>query len=108
MANGYRVNTDELEAVVKRLQVIQQNMAQTSERSAYGTDVSGTDFGSNFSHAAKVHEAHQNMQAWLTATIADLSGLINDFGGKTQTVNNAYKGLETEGVINMSYQGGSN
>ncbi|MFD7729725.1 hypothetical protein ACFV6F_04980 [Kitasatospora phosalacinea] len=103
MANGYRVNTDELEAVVKRLQVIQQNMAQTSERSAYGTDVSGADFGSNFSHAAKVHEAHQNMQAWLTATIADLSELINDFGGKTQTVNNAYKGLETEGV-----KGGSN
>ncbi|WP_148283097.1 MULTISPECIES: hypothetical protein [Kitasatospora] len=92
---------------MKRLQVIQQNMAQTSDRSAYGTDVGAADFGANFSHAAKVHEAHQNMQGWLTATITDLSALIDDFGNKAQTVNNAYKGLEADGVANMTYGQGT-
>ncbi|MFF4343362.1 hypothetical protein ACFY00_25950 [Kitasatospora sp. NPDC001540] len=102
MADGYRVNTDELEAVVKRLRTIQQNMAQTSDRSRYGTVASESDFGSNFAQAANLHTAHQRMQDWLTYNINNLNNLINEFGDKTQTVNEAYRGLETDGAANMA------
>ncbi|MFJ1755221.1 hypothetical protein [Kitasatospora sp. NPDC088134] len=96
MADGYRVNTDELEAVVKRLRAIQQNMAQTADKSAYGTDVPPGDFGVNFSHATTLHEAHSRMQGWLTSTISDLNSLINEFGDKAQRVTDAYKGQEAD------------
>jgi len=101
MADGYRVNTDELEAVVRRLRVIQQNTAQTSEKSAYGTEVAASDFGSNFSHATELHQAHAKMQTWLTETINNLSQLINEFGDKANTVTNAYKNQETNNSAEM-------
>lgn len=101
MADGYRVNTDELEAVVRRLRAIQQNMAQTADRSTQGTAVSEADFGSNFAQATDLHTAHQRMQDWLTYNINNLNNLINEFGDKTQTVNNAYRGLESDGEANM-------
>ncbi|MGW4804831.1 hypothetical protein [Kitasatospora sp. NPDC004272] len=101
MADGYRVNTDELEAVVRRLRVIQQNTAQTAEKSAYGTDVAASDFGSNFSHATELHQAHTRMQSWLTNTINNLNKLISDFGDKTHTVTNAYKSQEANNSAEM-------
>ncbi|RKE19287.1 hypothetical protein [Streptomyces sp. TLI_171] len=102
MADGYRVNTDELEAVVRRLRAIQQNMAQTADKSAYGTEVAASDFGVNFSHATSLHEAHSRMQGWLNSTIQDLSTLINEFGDKAQAVNNAYKGQEADNAAAMA------
>ncbi|MFG2823580.1 hypothetical protein ACGFX4_29660 [Kitasatospora sp. NPDC048365] len=77
-------------------------MAQTTEKSTYGTIVSQSDFGVNFSHADGLYQAHDRMQGWLSRTINDLNALINEFGDKTQTVNNAYKGLEMEGVATMN------
>ncbi|GLW54899.1 hypothetical protein [Kitasatospora phosalacinea] len=105
MADGYRVNTDELEAVVKRLRVIQQNMAQTADRSTYGTEVPAEAFGVNFSHATDLYQAHSRMQSWLSTTIAGLNSLISDFGDKAQTVNNAYKGQEAENSAAMTQYG---
>ncbi|GAA2745389.1 MULTISPECIES: hypothetical protein [Kitasatospora] len=105
MADGYRVNTDELEAVVKRLQAIQQNMAQTTEKSAYGTMVAESDFGVNFSHANTLYQAHERMQGWLSRTIADLNSLITEFGNNTQTVNNAYKSRDEDyAAVMTKYQ----
>ncbi len=102
MADGYRVNTDELEAVVRRLRTIQQNMAQTADRSTYGTEVAAADFGVNFSHATNLYEAHNRMQQWLTSTIAGLTSLINDFGDKAHAVNEAYKGQEADNAASMT------
>ncbi|MFC8719947.1 hypothetical protein [Kitasatospora sp. NPDC057198] len=101
MADGYRVNTDELEAVVRRLRIIQQNTAQTAEKSAHGTEVAASDFGSNFSHARNLHEAHSGMQDWLTDTINKLNKLISDFGDKAHTVTNAYKSQEANNSAEM-------
>ncbi|MFJ5234256.1 hypothetical protein ACIQBJ_30675 [Kitasatospora sp. NPDC088391] len=102
MADGFRVDTDELEAVVKRLRTIQQNMAQTADRSTYGTAVTASDFGSNFSQATDLHAAHERMQAWLTLNISNLNKLINEFGDKTQTAHNAYAGHEADKAATMA------
>ncbi|WP_371497307.1 hypothetical protein OG871_15175 [Kitasatospora sp. NBC_00374] len=96
MADGFRVNTDELEAVVRRLRTIQQNMSQTSEKSRYGTAVAREDFGVNFSHATALYDAHDNMHRFLNETIAGLDSLINEFGNKTHTVTENYKARDAE------------
>ncbi|KDN85191.1 hypothetical protein [Kitasatospora cheerisanensis] len=101
MADGFRVNTDELEAVVKRLRQIQQNMAQTADKSSHGTALAESDFGANFSHATTLYQAHSRVQLWLKDTINGLNGLINEFGDKTHTANSAYKGQEAENEATM-------
>ncbi|MGW2399770.1 hypothetical protein ACWCYY_24725 [Kitasatospora sp. NPDC001664] len=95
MSNGYRVNTDELEAVVRRLRALQQNLGQTANSSKYNTVVGTTDFGGEgFKEAQALATAHDGMQNFLAKTIADLNTLINEFGDKTQTVNDNYRGTE--------------
>ncbi|MGW4646092.1 hypothetical protein [Kitasatospora sp. NPDC004289] len=96
MSDGYQVNTDELEAVVKRLRVLQQNLGQTANKSKYNTVVDSGNFGGNFAEAQELYRAHSNMQDFLAQTIAELNDLINDFGDKTQTVNANYRGTEYE------------
>ncbi|MFI5533514.1 hypothetical protein ACIA8O_33760 [Kitasatospora sp. NPDC051853] len=105
MSNGYRVNTDELEAVVRRLRALQQNLGQTANSSKYNTVVAQNDFGgSGFKEAKALADAHGNMQSFLARTISDLNTLINEFGDKTQQVNENYRGTEYEQKSVMNSQ----
>lgn len=102
MSDGYQVNTDELEAVVKRLRALQQNLGQTADKTKYNTVVHRNDFGGSFVEAEALYTAHGDMQRFLTDTIAKLNDLINDFGDKTKTVNDNYRTTEddTKSVMN--------
>ncbi|MEU9128578.1 hypothetical protein AB0D08_10775 [Kitasatospora sp. NPDC048540] len=108
MSDGYRVNTDELEAVVTRLRALQQGINECGNKAKYNTVVTREDFGGDFLEAQSMYSAHGTMQQFLTGMIADLDSLINEFGDKTHTVNEAYKAREYEGVSAMNkYQGGA-
>ncbi|GAA1071815.1 hypothetical protein F4556_004569 [Kitasatospora gansuensis] len=104
MSDGYQVNTDELEAVVKRLRALQQNIGQTADKTKYNTVVKREDFGGNFPEASALFTAHDGMQAFLAKTIADLNSLINDFGDKTKMVTENYRGLEEDQKSVMNSQ----
>ncbi|WP_457032460.1 hypothetical protein [Kitasatospora sp. P5_F3] len=108
MSDGYQVNTAELEAVVRRLRALQQNLGQTANSSKYNTVVGPNDFGgSGFKEAEKLRSAHGNMQTFLSTTIANLNQLINDFGDKTHQVNQNYRGVEEDqqSVMNSQQKG---
>ncbi|MDH6577169.1 hypothetical protein [Kitasatospora sp. MAP5-34] len=104
MSDGYRVNTDELEAVVKRLRALQQSLGQTADKTKYNTVLVQDDFGGNFVEAQQLYAQHDAMQQSLTAMVTNLDNLINDFGDKTHTVNTSYRSLEQDGVVTMNQQ----
>ncbi|MEV4614032.1 hypothetical protein AB0K43_15770 [Kitasatospora sp. NPDC049258] len=106
MSDGYRVNTDELEAVVKRLRTLQQGISECGSKAKYNTVVTRDDFGGDFQEAQAMFAAHDRMQQFLTNTIAQLDSLINEFGDKTHTVNQAYLARESDGVMVMDGHNG--
>jgi hypothetical protein len=101
VSDGYRVNTDELEAVVRRLRTLQQNINQTGTKSKYEAVVSRNDLGGEFAEAGKLYQAHDSMQGFLSRVIGMMDNLINEFGDKTQTVTDAYRAREDEGTAAM-------
>ncbi|WP_354640775.1 hypothetical protein [Kitasatospora camelliae] len=101
MSEGYRVNTDELEAVVRRLRTLQQNISTCGTNTKYKTDISRDAFGGEFAEANALYSAHSNMQVFLSQTISNLDALINEYGDKTQTVTDSYKAREDEGQATM-------
>ncbi|BFV59063.1 hypothetical protein KCMC57_up41670 [Kitasatospora sp. CMC57] len=104
MSDGYQVNTDELEAVVKRLRALQQNIGQTADKTKYNTVVEPGHFGGSFSEASALYSAHSGMQSFLTQTITDLNNLINDFGDKTKMVTDNYRSIEEDQKSVMNSQ----
>ncbi len=104
MSDGYRVNTDELEAVVSRLRALQQNLGQTADKTKYNTVLVQDDFGGNFVEAQQLYAQHDAMQRSLADMVTNLDNLINDFGDKTHAVNTSYKGLEQDSVTTMNRQ----
>ncbi|AUG77497.1 hypothetical protein CFP65_2676 [Kitasatospora sp. MMS16-BH015] len=104
MSDGYRVNTDELEAVVKRLRTLQQNVGQTADKSKYNTVASQGDFGGDFTEAHTLFTAHDNMKQFLDDTCLKLNQLIGEFGDKTHTVTTSYRDLEEQGRVTMNAQ----
>ncbi|WP_441245878.1 hypothetical protein [Kitasatospora sp. McL0602] len=104
MSDGYRVNTDELEAVVKRLRALQQNLGQTADKSKYNTVTSRDDFGGDFVEAHSLSMAHDTMKSFLDDTCLKLNKLIGEFGDKTHTVTTSYQDLEEQGRVTMNSQ----
>jgi len=102
VSDGYRVNTDELEAVVRRLRALQQNISTCGTNTKYKTDISREAFGGDFVEAQALYAAHGNMQSFLTQTISNLDALINEYGEKTQMVTDSYKIREDEGRATMN------
>ncbi|MER5638969.1 hypothetical protein ABT095_18640 [Kitasatospora sp. NPDC002227] len=107
MSDGYQVNTDELEAVAQRLRGIQQNLGRSGTTSRYDTVVARRDFGGDFHEADALASAHDRMQQFLAEVIAELDGLIDDFGAKTRTVSSSYRAREEDGAAAMGGQQGS-
>jgi hypothetical protein len=101
MSDGYRVNTDELEAVARRLRGIQQNLGRTGTRARYDTVVTRQDLGGDFQEAGELALAHDAMQRFLAGVIAELDQLIDDFGAKTQAVSSSYRSREEDGSAAM-------
>jgi hypothetical protein len=105
VTDGYRVDTNELEAVVTRLRNLQKNLGETAGKAKYNTVLQISDVGWDFSEANELHTAHANMKASLEDLIKNLESLIDDFSGKTQTVTNSYK--ESEYQIQAAMGGDS-
>jgi len=94
MADGYRVNTDELEAVVTRLRRLQSSLGETAGKATYNTVIQPSDVGGDFPEAHELHTAHSNMKKTLEDLIKNLEAMIDDFGSKTKAVNDSYKESE--------------
>lgn len=105
MANGYRVNTDELEAVVTRLRNLQRNLGETAGKATYNTVLAASDVGWDFPEAHELHGAHTRMKASLEELIRKLEAMIDDFGGKTKAVTDSYR--ESEYSIRTAMSGGA-
>ncbi|MGE7435244.1 hypothetical protein [Kitasatospora sp. NPDC001175] len=104
MSDGFRVNTDELQAVVKRLRDLQQNLGQTANKSKYNTVIARSDYGGDFLEAQNLYAAHDKMQQFLAQMTADLESLINDFGDKTKTAHDGYRNADAEHAADMQKQ----
>lgn len=104
MADGYRVNTDELQAVVTRLRNLQKNLGETASKATYNTVIAPSDVGWEFPEAHELHTAHSEMKLSLESMIKKLESLIDDFGGKTQVVTDSYK--ENEYNVQSGMNGG--
>ncbi|GAA2241975.1 hypothetical protein GCM10010430_24450 [Kitasatospora cystarginea] len=104
MSDGFRVNTDELEAVVKRLRDLQQNLGQTANKSKYNTVIARSDYGGDFLEAQSLYTAHDRMQQSLAQMTADLESLINDFGDKAKAVHDGYRNVEAQHAADMQKQ----
>ncbi|ROR44177.1 hypothetical protein [Kitasatospora cineracea] len=102
MSDGYSVNPAELEAVVKRLRALQQNISTCGSNTRYKTDITQDAFGGDFVEARALYSAHGNMQAFLTQTISSIDALINEYGDKTQIVHDRYVGREDDGQTTMN------
>jgi hypothetical protein len=107
VADGYRVNTDELEAIVTRLRNLQKNLGQTASKATYNTVIQPSDVGWDFPEAHELHTAHSAMKAKLEGLIRNLESMIDDFTGKTHAVSNAYKESEYQVRAGMGGTGGS-
>ncbi|WP_377271303.1 hypothetical protein [Peterkaempfera sp. SMS 1(5)a] len=104
VADGYRVNTDELEAVVARLRNLQKNLGETAGKATYNTVIEPSDVGWEFPEAHELHSAHTQMKSSLETLINNLETMIDDFSGKTQAVTDSYK--ESEYNVRSSMDGG--
>lgn len=91
MTDGYRVDTDELDALVTRLRDLQRDLGETGARARYGTVLECQDLGSVFAEAMTLYQAHDQMQSWLSTTIGDLERLVDDLGTKTRSVTDSYR-----------------
>ncbi|MFJ6215323.1 hypothetical protein ACIQGZ_18620 [Streptomyces sp. NPDC092296] len=105
MADGYRVNTDELEAVVTRLRTLQKSLGETAGKATYNTVIQPSDVGWEFPEAHELHTAHTNMKAKLEELITNLESMIDEFGSKTKAVNDSYK--ESEYQVQTGMSGGT-
>ena len=105
MADGYRVDTDELEAVITRLRNLQRNLSETAGKATYNTVIQPSDVGWEFPEAHELHTAHVTMKAELEKLIHGLETMIDEFGDKTKAVTESYK--ENEYQVRADMGGGS-
>jgi hypothetical protein len=104
VASGYRVNTDELEAVVTKLRNLQKNLSETASSAQYNTVLQPSDVGWDFPEAHDLYTAHSTMKNSLERLIKNLEQMIDDFSGKTKVVTNSYK--ENEYQLQSGFGGG--
>ncbi|MER0482207.1 hypothetical protein ABR737_28375 [Streptomyces sp. Edi2] len=102
MGKHFKVDLDELDGVVRQLRSLQGDMAETSQKVEYGTNVPKSAFGVNFGEAEEVSRAHDRMQTYLKDVIKALHDLTHNFGEKTEASRGAYEDQEHETKASMN------
>ncbi|MFG2227839.1 hypothetical protein [Streptomyces sp. NPDC048644] len=102
MAEQFRVDLDELDAVVRQLKRLQGDMDEPSQKVKYSTSIPKSAFGENFIECGNLADAHDGMQAYMTQVINALQDLITKFGEKAEASRGAYEDQEHTTTTSMN------
>ncbi|MER5947755.1 hypothetical protein ABT127_17005 [Streptomyces sp. NPDC001904] len=99
MADGYEVDLDALDQVVKELNQVLKDMGGPKRKAAYSTYVPKSALG-NFDEAQKLADAHDAMKARIeNEMIGKIEKLIDKFGRKTEKARGVYQDAEADNSI---------
>ncbi|MYW69559.1 hypothetical protein GTY65_36655 [Streptomyces sp. SID8379] len=99
MADGYEVDLDALDQVVKELNQVLKDMGGPKRKAAYSTYVPKAALG-NFDEAQKLADAHDAMKTRIEQDmIAKIEKLIDKFGRKTEKARGVYQDAEADNSI---------
>ncbi|MFD8565994.1 hypothetical protein [Streptomyces sp. NPDC059639] len=100
MADGYEVDLDALDQVVKELNQVLADMDGPKQKAKYGTDVPNGALGKNFSEAQELYDAHEKMKSKIQTEMIDkIEALVDKFGKKAQKAHGVYQDAEAENTI---------
>ncbi|MYT73288.1 MULTISPECIES: hypothetical protein [unclassified Streptomyces] len=100
MADGYEVDLDALDQVVKELNQVLKDMAAPKDKAKYGTYVPSGALGNGFSEAQDLYEAHGKMKQRIEEDMIDkIEKLVDKFGRKTDKARGVYQDAEAENTM---------
>lgn len=103
----YKVELDQLQDVVKKLNGVLKDMQVSRGRAESGTYLPAGALGKNFGEEAELRGKHDEMKQFIeTNVLKQLEGLIDDLRGNTQKAHGAYQDSEQETKNAMSLGGG--
>ncbi|MFJ4716080.1 hypothetical protein [Streptomyces sp. NPDC088785] len=100
MADGYEVDLDALDQVVKELNQVLKDMEGPKQKAKYGTDVPDGALGKGFSEAQELYDAHEKMKTKIQSEMIEkIEDLVDKFGRKTEKARGVYQDAEAENTI---------
>lgn len=99
MADGYEVDLDALDQVVKELNQVLADMGGPKRKAAYSTYVPNDALG-DFDEARKLANAHDVMKHRIENDMIDkIEKLIDKFGQKTRKAHGKYQDAEADNTV---------
>ena len=99
MADGYKVDLDALDQVIKELNQVLKDMGGPKRKAAYSTYVPKDALG-DFEEAQKLATAHDVMKTRIeNDMIAKIESLIDKFGQKTRKAHGKYQDAEADNSV---------
>ncbi|WP_327661287.1 MULTISPECIES: hypothetical protein [unclassified Streptomyces] len=100
MADGYDVDLDALDQVVKELNQVLKDMSGPKDKAKYGTYIPEGALGVDFSEARDLYSAHEKMKTKIEKEMIDkIEDLIDKFGKKTKKAHGQYQNAEAENAV---------
>ncbi|MEU6846737.1 hypothetical protein ABZ930_33215 [Streptomyces sp. NPDC046716] len=100
MADGYEVDLDALDQVVKELNQVLKDMGGPKDKAKYGTYVPDGALGKGFSEAQELYNAHGEMKNRIEVDMIEkIEKLVDKFGKKTEKARGVYQDAEAENSI---------
>ncbi|MGW2344674.1 hypothetical protein [Streptomyces sp. NPDC001661] len=100
MADGYDVDLDALDQVVKELNQVLKDMSGPKDKAKYGTYLPDGALGADFSEARDLYQAHEKMKTKIEKEMIDkIEDLIDKFGKKTQKAHGVYQNAEADNAV---------
>ncbi|MEY9937014.1 hypothetical protein [Streptacidiphilus sp. MAP5-3] len=107
MSQGYEVNLDQLEVVVRGLRAVADSLEHPKSSARYDTTVPPGMLGTGFDGAASLTTQHGTMQDWLEGVIGQLQDFINTHAGQTKQAADAYGEQEYQTKQDLYSAGGN-
>ncbi|MEB8342649.1 hypothetical protein [Streptomyces endophyticus] len=99
MADGYEVDLDALDQVVKELNQVLKDMGGPKRKAAHSTYVPSAALG-DFDEARKLATAHDDMKTRIEKDMIEkIENLIDKFGQKTRKAHGAYQDAEADNSV---------
>ncbi|RAG83549.1 hypothetical protein DN069_21770 [Streptacidiphilus pinicola] len=92
--NGYRVDVTALQATVRQLRSIADDLDTPRTSARYDTAIPHGTLGSGFAGATALADKHDELRDWLGSMIAELQGFIERYSGETKSAADAYEEQE--------------
>ncbi|MFI5657852.1 hypothetical protein [Streptomyces sp. NPDC051684] len=100
MADGYEVDLDALDQVVKELNQVLSDMSGPKDKAKYGTYLPNGSLGNGFTEAQELYDAHGEMKQKIEVDmIAKIEKLVDKFGKKADKARGVYQDAEAENAV---------